>query len=95
MSTLRGLIILDVVGIFSGYDVSLIFKDLFAIGIAAAGSGDFMQVEIVDVKIDEKNAVVEANISFPGEAGYNAEEQLSKFYMKKVDGEWFIIDKTK
>ncbi len=82
---------LNLVGIFTGYDASTIFASVFSLGVATS-DGDFMEVEIIEISIDGEEAEVSTKITFPDTQ--QEEDEISYFHLKKKDGQWLITDIT-
>jgi len=83
--------VLGILEMISGYDASAIFSYAFTLGIAV-DEGDFMEVEILETKVDGEKAVVKSNISFNTNMG--EESEISYFIMTKEDDDWYIYDIT-
>ncbi len=82
--------VLNLIGIFTGYDASQIFAAAFSIGVATA-EGDYMQVEIKEINIEDNNAKVSVIMRFS--SIYNTEDQ-AYFHLEKKNDEWLISDIT-
>lgn len=82
--------VLNLVEIFTGYNASEIFAAAFSIGVAAS-EGDFMEIEIKEITIENDNA--KASVIMRFSSIYNTEE-AAYFHLEKKNGEWLTSNIT-
>ncbi len=85
--------IFGILNLFVQVDVSEIFKQMFSIGVAVT-EGDYIDVEIVSVSIDDDTAVVETVFKMKNGMLGETQTEITYFIMAKKDDGWFIDNIT-
>lgn len=81
---------LKLFGVFASVDTYELFSSLFTLGVGMS-EGDYIEVEIVEIDIEDDEAIVETKLAIPG-AKQKAE--TTYFILEKEDDDWFISDIT-